>query len=165
MLSALQDYLLSVTAAAFLAALIQSVLSEGSAKRVCAFACTLALFLVVTQPLGRSDFSALRGSFEAYWAQLQDYPQELEEVNLSLTEELIVSRARSYIMNRAQEAGVTCAVEITCAERSGIAVPVEAQVFGVLSAAQRGTVENIIREGFGQEMRITFGEEGTDGAA
>lgn len=156
MLQSFQDYLLSVTAAALLGAILQVVLPAGPTRRVTGLGCMLLLFLVVVQPVQRANLEDLTAAFEAYWSELSDYPEELEETNAALTESIIVSRSEAYIMSRAQEEGADCQVSVACREESGIAVPNQVTVVGALTDSQQAALCDIVREGFGQEVEVTF---------
>lgn len=156
MLEAIRTYLLAVTAAALLCGVVQSLLPEGAAGRVCVLSCTLLLFLVVAQPVGQLDGEVLLERWHSSLTQWGDYPEEVEETSAALTESIIISRSEAYISSRATAAGLDCHVRVMCENRSGIPVPVRTEVTGVLTRAEQEQLRRIIAADFGEEMTVAF---------
>ncbi len=163
MLEAIRQYLLSVTAAALLTAILQALLPRGPVRRVTALACSLLMLLTVVQPLNRLNTEELIQAFEAYCQELSTYSDELENTSAALTESIIVSESASYIEDKAEENGITCTVEVSCREESGIAVPDAVTVTGDLTEEERQILLTVIQEGFGlEETAVQFTEEASD---
>lgn len=149
MLEGLRSYLLSVTAAALLIAIVQSALPQGPTQRVSSMACALLLFICVIRPLNHFDAQQLADDFQQYCQELTAYPDEIVSAGDVLTESIILERSQAYIKTKAEEKGIVCDVQVMCESQQGIAVPSYVTVSGPLSAGQQKEIITVIKEGFG----------------
>lgn len=165
MLEALRQYLLSVTAAALLTAILQALLPRGPVRRVTALACSLLMLLTVVRPLSQWNADELIEKFESYCQELSVYPEEMEKTSAALTESIIVSQSASYIEDKAEENGMICTVQVSCRDENGIAVPNAVTVTGDLTGEERQMLLTVIQDGFGLgEEAVQFTKEASDAA-
>lgn len=165
MLEGLRQYLLSVTAAALLTAVLQALLPKGPVRRVTALACSLLMLLTVVRPLNQFNTEELIRNFENYCQELSVYPEEMEKTSAALTESIIVSKSVSYIEDKAKENDMICNVQVSCRDENGVAVPDAVTVVGDLTGEERQTLLTVIQDDFGLgEEAVRFTKEASDAA-
>lgn len=161
----LQGYLVSLTAAALLAALCQAVMPPGTAKRVSSFTCALLLFVVTVRPILRTDIPLLLSRWENAYTALAVHDMTLEETGFSMTQQLIERQTGAYIQSKAEEEGIFCQAVIRCREEQGVPVPEEIRWIGEPDEHCREKLVRLSQEELGiPEERVFFvGEEDVDG--
>ncbi|MCD8008595.1 MAG: hypothetical protein LUF68_06625 [Clostridiales bacterium] len=163
MIEVLRQWILAVTAVSLLTALCQALMPPGPVKRVSSMTCGLLIFFVLVQPLARADYAQLLEDFQDYYAGLGDYDTELVETDSALTEELIARNTAAYIEDKAEAAGITCAVTVSCGQREGVPVPETVTVSGSLSQEEQAWLTDLAAEDLGleaQTVRFTEKEGG-----
>ncbi|MCD7928967.1 MAG: hypothetical protein LUF86_02260 [Clostridiales bacterium] len=160
MIEVLHQWILAVTAVSLLTALCQALMPPGTVKRVSSMTCGLLIFFVLVQPLARADYAQLLEDFQDYYAGLGDYDATLADTNSALTEELIAQNTAAYIEDKAEAAGITCAVAVACGQREGVPVPETVTVSGSLSQTEQAWLIALAEEDLGMEAQaVQFEEE------
>ena len=103
----IRQWIIAVTCAAMLAAILQTLLPKAGTGAAGRLAGGLLLLIATVQPLLSLDYDSLAQSMTKL--RLEEYrsDQELAEANSSLLEELIEQETRSYILDKAEELGMT----------------------------------------------------------
>ena len=137
----IRQWIIAVTCAAMLAAILQTLLPKGGTGAAGRLAGGLLLLIATVQPLLSLDYDSLAQSMTKL--RLEEYrsDQELAEANSSLLEELIEQETRSYILDKAEELGMTCQVAVTC---EGIPFPKFVTVSGSFTQEQADALSQII---------------------
>lgn len=147
MTALLKEWLLGMTAVAMLLALADYLVPEGGAKGVCRLAGGLVLMLAAVGPvlrLEQADFSSLLGCWE------EDAAAVAAEDGAALYESIIAQQCSAYILDKAEDLGISCRVEVSCERgEEGVPVPVGAKVEGVWTQAQREALCQAIAEDLG----------------
>ncbi len=151
MLESLHQWILAVTAVSLLTALCQALMPPGPVKRVSNLTCGLLIFFVLVQPAVRADYTQLLADFQDYYAGLGDYDTALVDANSTLTEELIAQETAAYIEDKAEAAGIACAVTVFCGQRDGVPVPETVTVSGSLSQTEQVWLVALTTEELGLE--------------
>ncbi|MCD8353825.1 MAG: hypothetical protein LUC47_05890 [Clostridiales bacterium] len=151
MLESLRQWILAVTAVSLLTALCQALMPPGPVKRVSNLTCGLLIFFVLVQPAVRADYTQLPEDFQDYYAGLGDYDTALVDANSVLTEELIARNTAAYIEDKAEAAGIACAVTVSCGQREGVPVPETVTVSGSLSQTEQAWLIDLVEEELGLE--------------
>ena len=119
MIELIREWLMGVTGAAVLAALVQAVTPEGGVKQVGKLVCGLVLIAAVLTPLGRveaTDFS-LMPEYDEQRAQLQEETEEQMKT-------IIEQRLGAYSMDKARQLGLSAEVQVMCApDEAGAFLP------------------------------------------
>ncbi|MCD7838279.1 MAG: hypothetical protein LUG65_05130 [Clostridiales bacterium] len=151
MLESLRQWILAVTAVSLLTALCQALMPPGPVKRVSNLTCGLLIFIVLVQPAVRADYTQLLADFQDYYAGLGDYDTALVETNSALTEELIARNTAAYIEDKAEGAGIACAVTVSCGQREEVPMPETVTVSGSLSQTEQAWLIDLAETELGLE--------------
>ncbi len=136
MIEAVRSWLTAVAAAAFLVSLSQSLIPEGTVRKIASFTGGLILLLVMVKPLLGADFERLDLRYEDYAADIQKRQVELQSESDQTLGELIAEKTAAYILDKAAVLGVTCTVRVLVEPgEDGTPVPVSAELTGQKSEA------------------------------
>ena len=141
----IRQWIIAVTCAAMLAAILQTLLPKGGTGAAGRLAGGLLLLIATVQPLLSLDYDSLAQSMTQL--RLEEYrsDQELAEANSSLLEELIEQETRSYILDKAEELGVVCQVRVTAWTESGdYPVPDGLEITGDLTQGEQAALTRVI---------------------
>lgn len=136
MIEAARSWLIAVVAAAFLVSLSQSLIPEGTVRKIAGFAGGLTLLLVMVRPLLGADFDHLDFRYEDYAGEIQERQTELQAQSDQTLEELIQKKTEAYILDKAAELGVECTVHVLVEPgEDGTSIPSGAELTGQKSDA------------------------------
>ena len=145
-----RQWLLGVTCTALVLSVTDSLAPEGSVKRVCRMAGGLALLLAAVSPLIRLDVGALAVALEGYRAQVQSYEETLEEQNNLFYQTIIEEGAAAYIVDKAEEMGISCQAEVTFSyDEDGVPCPWEVTARGDWTDEAREALERLLEDDLG----------------
>lgn len=115
MMGVIREWLLGVTCSAMVMALAESLAPEGGVKKVCRLAGGLVLLLAAIGPVVKLDEDAMAKALAEYRVTAQDYSDSLAERNNLLYKTIIEENTAAYILDKAEEMGISCQVEVTYA--------------------------------------------------
>ncbi len=145
----MKAYLIEITAAAILAALIRKLAPKSGAGRGARLGAGLLVLLCLLQPLGRfyRDGTAL---FSRDWGQVD--PMASDEVSREanrLMESLITQQAEAYILDKARAMGLEAEVTVTVHLEDRSPVPWAVPIRGRPSGQQKAALETEIQDALG----------------
>ncbi len=141
----IRQWIISVTCAAMLAAVLQTLLPKGGAGAAGRLAGGLLLLIATVQPLVGLDYDSLAQALAQLRLEQSISSQELAELNSGLLEELIEEQTQSYILDKAEELGMTCQVTVTCErQEEGLPIPSSVTVSGSFTQEQVDSLSQII---------------------
>lgn len=149
MTEALRTYLLSVTAAALLLAVVQAVLPAGAVRRAASLCGSLLVLLTVLSPLARLEAEDLAKALSKVRLQTEFSRTGIEVQNRQLMGEIIIDRCEEYILDKASELGLTLEVCVTLSEDSSWPYPTAVTLVGEATNAQRQQLTCWIAENLG----------------
>ena len=142
MIEAMQSWMISVAAAAFLVSLSQSLIPEGTVRKIAGFAGGLILLLVMIKPFPGVDISGLSLGYEDYAEEISQRQEELKAQSDRTLGELIAEKTEAYILDKAAALGVDCTVRVlTEPGEDGTPIPAGAELTGQKSDALRDYME------------------------
>lgn len=146
MMNAVTLWLRQVIAAAFFSAAVAALMPKGSVKRIAMLACSVLLLLALFRPFSGKKMEWGR-TMDEFREEILQATENFEEGNREAWAELIEQELVSYIETRAEEAGISCAVNITFAtNEDGVPLPIAVD----LTAPQRSEeVHRYVRESLG----------------
>ena len=160
MMELVRQWLLGVTCTAMVLALTEGLVPEGSAKKVCRLAGGLALLLAMVSPVMRIDEGLFTRVLAEHQAMAQQYEKNLEEKNVLLYQTIIEDAAAAYIVDKAEEIGISCQVEVTFSyDEDGIPSPWEVTARGGWTEEQRIRLEQLVEEALGVPAQRQYYEE------
>lgn len=149
MMEGLRTWLLGITGAAFLLALAEGLLPEGTGRRAARLAGGLLLFLILFRPVTGVDLSALPRQLEEYSREERAAPTLAEE-NQRLTAAIIEEELAAYIVEKAAALGARCGVEVTCREEeNGLQVPDTIRLTGQFPEGVSTQLSQMLQEELG----------------
>ena len=145
----MKAYLIEITAAAILAALIRKLAPKSGAGRGARLGAGLLVLLCLLQPLGRfyRDGTAL---FSRDWGQID--PMASDEVSKEanrLMESLITQQAEAYILDKARAMGLEAEVTVTVHLEDRYPVPWVVTIRGSPTGQQKSALETEIQDALG----------------
>lgn len=156
----MEEWILSAACCGILMALIHSLLPKGTWSRLGQLAGGILMILTVVGPLVTLDMDQVMGQLELLAARQEEESETLNEEAWSITEELINEEYEAYILERAQELGILCQVEIECRETdAGIPIPGQVIVTGDLQDDAKTVLSQLIADEFGADVKLRCGEE------
>ena len=135
-MEALREWLTSVVVVSVLLAVVQTLIPEGTVRKIGAFTGGLILLVTLLQPLLGVDFEALELRLEQSRETVEQRQQELEQAGEREMAELIERQTAAYIWDKADALGLDLSAEVRV-ERGpdGIPLPVSATLTGTYSEA------------------------------
>ncbi len=146
----LKNWLMGVTCTAMFLALAESVVPNGTVKKVCRLAGGLAMLLAVVSPVVRLDGGAVADALAGYRREAASYRETLAEQNDELYRSIISERAAAYIVDKAAEVDISCQAEVTIGyDDNGTLCPWEVTARGKWTPLARETVGRILADDLG----------------
>ena len=142
MMDMLREWLTSVVAVSVLLAVAQTLVPEGTIRKIAGFTGGLILLTVLLQPLLGTEPERVVLRPEEYQNEMKALQQELERAGEEELAELIETQTAAYIMNKADSLGIRVQVRVqTETGADGIPVPVAAELWGSRSEELSAYVE------------------------
>ena len=148
MLELMRQWLLSITCAALVIAMAESLTPSGTIRRIGRLTGGLVLLLAMLEPLLTLDQGALTQALTEYRLSLDGYAQELEQEDRDLMKDIIEERSAAYIQDKAACMDIDCQVTVTAGEEGDWPVPESVTVFGGLSEEQQSRLTRSIEADF-----------------
>ena len=141
-MGALREWLTSVVVVSVLLAVVQTLIPEGTVRKIGAFTGGLILLVTLLQPLLGVDFEDLELRLEQSRETVEQRQQELEQAGAREMAELIERQTAAYIWDKADALGLDLSAEVRV-ERgpAGIPLPVSATLTGTYSEALSAYLE------------------------
>ena len=134
MIGALLEWLTSIVVVTLLLSVAQTLVPEGSIRRVASFVGGLILLAVLLRPVLGTDLERLRLDLDGYEQALQEARQELSSSGETELTERIEERTAAYISDKADALGLEVTVRVeTDLGDDGVPVPSAAEVTGPYS--------------------------------
>ena len=135
MMEALGRWLLSVSAAALLVSVVQTLIPEGGMRRAASFTGGLLLLAVLLRPVVEVDLSGLTDGLDAWTEQVEQRQAELEAAQTDALAAGIAERTATYISDKGAALGLAVTAEVeTRTGADGVPVPDSAVITGQWSA-------------------------------
>lgn len=145
-----RGWLLAIISASILCALADSIMPSGAVKRVGKLVCGMVLLCVVLNPVAHLDIRGGQGWLEDYLSGLEVRKTELDEQVNEGMKVIIETRYAAYIVDKAEEMGLTCTARVSCrVEEDGLYVPDAVQVAGIRSDVDQSRLAQMIQEDLG----------------
>ena len=142
MIGAVREWLSAVVAVAMLLTVAQTLMPEGTVRKIASFTGGLILLVALLQPVLGADLSRLDLDLDAYAAAIQERQAELEAAGSTELTERIETQTAAYISDKADALGLTVTVRVeTRPGEGGVPVPWSAEVTGPRSEALAAYME------------------------
>lgn len=142
----LRQYLLSVTAAALVCAVVQKLLSKkGTAASIGKMLTGLFLAFTVISPFARLEIGSLSDITKGFESDAADAVAAGQSSTRNAIAQGIITRTQAYILDKAAELNVELTVEVTVSD-DDIPVPVKVRLSGDVSPYAKQRLQTIISD-------------------
>lgn len=143
----LRQYIISVTAAGVLCAVIRSVLGEkGTVGALLKLVSGIFLAFVVARPLAKVEIMDASALWEDFSIQADSAAEAGENLAREAMADIIITQTQAYILDKGAELGLELSVQVTLDEDN---VPVSVTITGAASPAARTALQNQIQQNLG----------------
>ena len=134
MIGAVRSWLTSIAAVTLMLTVVQTMVPEGTLRKISGFTGGLLLLAALLQPVLKTDLGRLRLDFSDYEAAIGERTAELDAAGKEELEAIIAGRTAAYISDKADALGlrVTARVE-TEPGVDGTPLPASAELTGPYS--------------------------------
>lgn len=155
MIDLIKDWIIGMTCAAMLAAMLGAFLPKnGGVGRAGRLAAGLLLMLSAVKPLVRLDYESLSGTLARLRVSQSDRGAELAAQNKQILKELIETETEAYISDKAKELGISCQVEVVYAfGADGTPYPSRLRISGELTQEQQRKLSRTLEAELGVPAR------------
>ena len=156
MMEGIRNWLMAVISVSVLIAAAESLMPAGSVKKVGQFVCGLVLLCVLARPLGALRGERLTEWMEEYRLTLERQEEELERQAGQTEKSVIEEYCQAYILDKAEQFGITCRVEIQCArQEEGLWLPRSVQLWGRFEPETQSRLTELLE----RELGIAVSEQ------
>lgn len=143
MMELLRQWLTGVTCAAIIVALADSLMAGGTVRKIGRLAGGLLLLAAVVKPVLEVDLAVLSSS--SIRLEAEAVPAA-EEAGLDMMKSIIGEETGAYILDKAEELGISCReVRVTCAvEENGVPYPASVVVLGDMTQEEQALLSRRI---------------------
>ena len=133
MIGAVRGWLTSIAAVTLMLTVVQTLVPEGTVRRITGFTGGLLLLAALLQPVLRTDLERLRLDFSDYRAAIEERAEELDAGGKEELAAIIAGRTAAYISDKADALGLAVTVRVQTEPEEGIPIPVSAELTGPYS--------------------------------
>ena len=158
MMAAAWEWLTAVVTVTLLLSVVQTLVPEGSLRKIAGFSGGLLLLAVLLRPAAEIDLSGLDTGMEDWARAIEKRQEELSADQEEALASGIAERTASYISDKAEELGLEVRVRVeTETGGDGVPVPVRAEIDGPWS----GELSSYMAEtlGISRERQVWHGRE------
>jgi len=131
MIGALRNWVASIAAVTMLLAVAQTLVPEGTLRKLTGFTGGLLLLAALLQPVLRTDLGRLRLDFSDYREAIEERAAELDAAGKEELADIIAGRTAAYILDKADALGLAVTVRVETGEDAPL--PVSAELTGPYS--------------------------------
>ena len=153
MIGAVRSWLTSIAAVTMILTVVQTLVPEGTLRKISGFTGGLLLLAALLQPALRTDLSRLRLDFSDYSRAVQERTEELNAAGKEELAAIIAGRTAAYISDKADALGLSVTARVnTEPGPEGTPLPSSAELTGPYS---RDLAEYMARElGIPEERQV-----------
>ena len=144
----MRGFLLALTAAAVVVSLLQSLLPKGTARRIAVFAGGLVMILAVMSPLMDLNEHTLTRIISDVLVEHEAMETGIRTENREVLSSIIKDRTEAYILDKAEESGLSLQVEVELDE-SDYPCPIGVKLKGEYTDDQRKHLTAVIEHDLG----------------
>jgi len=113
MIGAVREWLNAIVIVTLFLSVSQTMIPEGSIRKIASFTGGLILLITLLQPLLGTDLQRLKLDYTDYERAIELRRDELEEANSARLEEIIEEQTAAYILDKAAELGLDLMVRVS----------------------------------------------------
>ena len=158
MMAAAKEWLTAVVTVTLLLSVVQTLMPEGTLRKIAGFTGGLLLLAVLLRPATEIDLSGLDTGMEDWARAIGERQAEFTDAQEEALSSGIAERTASYISDKAEELGLEIQVRIeTETGGDGVPVPVRAEIEGARSEELSSYMAETL--GIPRERQVWHGQE------
>lgn len=146
MMDGIRRYLFSLCAAALLCSLVRALVPKGRMQRICSLLCGVFLAMTALSGLAGWNLGDVAEELTRMRIAAEEARTGVEIRNREALLAIIKQKAEAYIWDKAQELGLTVAVDVTVEEDGAYPYPAAVRLTGRFTQSQRETLSRYIEE-------------------
>ena len=148
-MSQIQEYIISVVAAAIICAIIQSLTLKNTAgTSIIKLLCGVFLAITVIAPLKSFQFEDITEKINILQADAKEYTNEGITAAVSERNAIIKKQTEAYVTNRAESIGLDILVSVQLSDQD-MPLPEEIEITGSASPYKKEQLNNYISQDIG----------------
>lgn len=145
----IRNYVLTLTAAGILCALVRSLAGKAGRSRGFSLACGAFLILAALGPLRRLPLPVAGESWKDLKYEIsQEQSRTLEAIQRQ-TDAVIAEKTRAYIEDKGKALGAELEVEVTLETKDGLSIPAAVEIRGPYSPYIKAKLSHMLEEDLG----------------
>lgn len=151
MIGLFRSWILGLTGASIIAALLISISPAGRPRKITTFASAFMLVVALVKPILSFDLGAFQTSALKYGVMAEDYSALLQEENYRLMRVIIEERSSAYISDKAKNIGIEDITVTVLTQKGddGYPYPQEVSIEARCTQAQKTALTDYIESEFG----------------
>lgn len=138
MIEMMRQWLISVTCAALMAALAESLMPKSGAGQIGRLTCAMVLVCAILRPVLSVDVPDPNETLNAIYRNIQAEQQVLEQRSGAMLKTLIERDSAAYIVDKAARLGVVCQAQVECVRaEGGTWLPYSVHITGQMEDSRR----------------------------
>ena len=134
MIAGVRSWLTSIAAVTLMLTVVQTLVPEGTLRKITGFTGGLLLLAALLQPVLRTDLGGLRLDLSGYGGAIEERRAELDTAGKEELAAIIAERTAAYISDKADALGLEVTVRVeTEPGEEGTPLPVSAELEGSYS--------------------------------
>lgn len=147
-MESVKQYVISVTAAAIVCGVLNTMLKKGGMHALVKLLCGFILAFTFLNPIGKLELMSLPDNSKPEYPSGSDMAQEGELYARNSMAEIIKEQTRAYILDKANELDLNLDVEVYLSE-GAIPIPESVRITGQLSEYARQKMEAYLEKDLG----------------
>ena len=158
-MESIKQYVISVTAAAIVCGVLNTMLKKGGMHALVKLLCGFILAFTFLNPIGKLELMSLPDNSKPEYPSGSDMAQEGELYARNSIAEIIKEQTRAYILDKANELGATLDVEVTLDADDSL-TPCAVRLSGNISPYGKRVLSKMIEDdlGISTEEQIWTGQ-------
>lgn len=161
MIETMGAWLRQIVISSLLLSVINSMIPEGSFRKVAGFVSGLIFLSVVFKPIYTIDWENTEIDLESYRAAVAEKQLVFEEENDQKLSDVIAGKTETYILDKAADLGIACTVTVETTEsEDGVFLPAEVY----FDCSRSDMLEGWVEENLGIPPDHQYWETNEEGA-
>jgi stage III sporulation protein AF len=151
MMALIKTWILGISSASLIAAILIALSPQGKSRRITMFASGFMLMVAMIKPFIGFDFSVFASSVMQYGNMGQEYADIIKEKNDTLLKTIIEERSAAYISDKATSLGMEIIKVIVRTEKGdgGYPYPREVYITAKYKPSQKKALTDYLESEFG----------------
>lgn len=145
----IRSYILTLTAAGILCAVVRSLAGKAGKGRGLSLACGAFLILAALGPFRSFSLDTASANWDDLQYEVSRSQENTAEAVRRQTEAVIAEKTRAYILDKGKSLGAELEVEVTLKTKDGLSIPAAVEIRGQYSPYIKAKLSHMLEEDLG----------------